>query len=111
MKASKIEGIDEKELEVVKKLGEGSFGEVFKASYKGGKKAIEQMKNDQTSIIELAVLLITSNSPNHLSTTLVSVRWPSLKKSKIIVGLELCDFDLGRTFPLSHKNNKLLIIS
>ena len=57
MKASKIEGIDEKELEVVKKLGEGSFGEVFKASYKGGKKAIEQMKNDQTSIIELAVLL------------------------------------------------------
>ena len=108
MKASKIEGIEEKELKVVRKLGEGSFGEVFKASYKGETIAIKKMKNHPTSIIELTVLLKTSNSPNLLNTKLVGVRWPSQKNSEIIVGLELCDCDLRGILPLNHTKFKLI---
>ena len=79
-----------------------------KASYKGKSFAIKQMKTPTTSIIELTVLLKTSNSPNLLNTKIVGVSWPRLKNSEIIVGLELCDSDLRSILPLSHTKFKLI---
>ena len=106
--ASRIEKIDFKKLHIIKTLGEGSFGKVSEAEYKGARIAIKKMKIDWTTIVELSVLL-KINEPNLLNTKLVGVDWPRKGEASITVGMELCERDLRSILPLSHTAKRMTV--
>ena len=52
----------------LKVLGEGGFGQVRSVKYKGKQMAVKTMKNTQTALVEIVVMLKTTHSPNLLRT-------------------------------------------
>ena len=108
--ASKVEWIDFRKLKMIRVLGEGSYGKVSEAEYKGNRIAVKEMKNHYTSIHEMSILLKIVNSPNLLTTNLIGVHWPSLKESTIMVGLELCSHDLRSILPMDPKEKSKIVM-
>merc|ERR1719318_251588 len=66
------------------------------------------MRVDWTSIIELSIMLKT-NEPNLLKTSLVGVNWPRKGEASITVGMELCDGDLRSILPLNHTDKRMTV--
>lgn len=92
---SKIDKLEFRTVKTLKTLGQGSFGKVRKAEYKGEILALKEMALHWTTLIDLAVMLKV-NSDNLIGATCIGIDWnqENLAKSKITIGMECCDYDL-----------------
>ena len=95
--SSKIDKLDFKKVKVIKVLGEGTFGKVKKAEYKGQLVALKEMTIHWTTLIEMIVSLKVKGD-NLVGATCIGIDWNELdvSKSKITIGMEVCDTDLQR---------------
>ena len=64
------------------------------------------MKNNQAALVEIAVMLKTTHSPNLLHTKHVGFDCINVPPTTIHVGMELCDSDLRSILPISHEYTK-----
>ena len=94
-KFSKLENLDPKKVKNEEKIGEGTFGQVFKANYEGKMIAMKKMILHWTSIKEM-LIQVKTNSPNLMSAKMIGLTWDinQVIKSEITIAMELCDGSL-----------------
>ena len=96
--ASKIEKLSNSKVKDVIEIGRGSYGTVVSAVYKHKKIAIKCMNIDEAAIVEMAIMLKTTNKRNLIHANLVGCDF-SRSQPTISLGMELCDHDLNSILP------------
>ena len=94
-KFSKLENLDPKKVKNEEKIGEGTFGQVFKADYEGKMIAMKKMILHWTSIKEM-LIQVKTNSPNLMSAKMIGLTWDTnhVIRSEITIAMDLCDGSL-----------------
>ena len=94
-KSSKLENLDYQKVKNEEKIGEGTFGQVFKAEYEGKMIAMKKMKLHWTSLKEM-LIQVKMNSPNLMSDKMIGLKWDTnnVIRSEITIAMELCNGSL-----------------
>ena len=73
-KTSKLENLNPQKVKNEQKIGEGTFGQIFKAEYDGKMIALKKMKLHWTSFKEM-LIQVKTNSPNLMSSQMIGLYW------------------------------------
>ena len=94
-KSSKLENLNHQKVKNEQKIGEGTFGQVFKAEYDGKMIAMKKMKLHWTSLKEM-LIQVKTNSPNLMSAKMIGIKWDNnnIIKSEITIAMDLCNGSL-----------------
>ena len=96
---SKIEKLSDSKIKDKIEIGQGTYGSVISAMYNNVKIAIKRMDlDDEGAIVEMAIMLKTTNKPNLIHANLVGCDF-SRSPPRMSLGMELCDTDLHSVLP------------